>query len=225
MPLMNDPAPLPSFPGLAELEPDARARFARAVQRVRLPAQSVVFRPGDVCDRFLFVLAGRVRVQQIAESGREIVLYRVGPGETCVLTTASLLGGDPYAAEGVTDDEVEALVLPLAGFQDLLATSDAFRRLVFRTYGRRLTQIMAVLEDVAFRRIDARLAAHLLARAGAASEVLATHHDLAVELGTAREVVSRQLKAFEQRGLVQATRGSVRILERAGLAALAERVT
>ena len=222
---MDGTDPLARFPALAGLEPEARARLVGAIERVRLPPQATVFRPGDPCVRFLLVVAGSVRVQQIAESGREIVLYRVGPGETCVLTTAGLLGGDPYAAEGLTDGEVEALVLPAAVFHELLAKSDVFRRFVFTTYGRRLTQMMAVVEDVAFRRIDARLARHLLALAGPAGEVAATHQELAVELGTAREVISRQLKTLEKQGLVEAGRGSIRLADRAALARLGESVT
>lgn len=222
---MTGTDPLACFADLARLEPAARARMVGAIERVRLPPHATVFRPGDPCARFLLVVSGSVRVQQIAESGREIVLYRVGPGETCVLTTACLLGGDAYAAEGVTDGEVEALVLPAAAFHELLATSEVFRRFVFATYGRRLTQIMAVVEDVAFRRIDARLARHLLALAGPADEVLATHQELAVELGTVREVISRQLKTLEKRGLVELTRGSIQVLDRAALARLEDSVT
>lgn len=212
---------LADFPGLAGLEPAAQARLGRAIEPVHLPSDAIVFRSGDDCARFLLVVAGSVRVQQVAESGREIVLYRVGPGETCVLTTACLLGGEPYAAEGVTDGEVDALVLPAAAFHELLAGSEVFRRFVFRTYGRRLTQIMAVVEEVAFRRIDGRLARHLLALAGAADEVRVTHQELAVELGTAREVVSRQLKVLETQGLVAASRGTIRLCDRAALAHLA----
>ena len=166
------------------------------------------------------MLDGSVRVQMLADTGREIVLYRVRSGESCVLTTACLMGDEAYSAEGVVEEPTRAVILPRPVFDEFLATSDGFRRFVFAGFGHRVAEILATMQDAVFHRVDARLARHLAARAED-GPLLATHRDLAAELGTAREVVSRHLKAFEKRGLVRLGRGTVAVIDRPGLARLA----
>lgn len=208
-----------AFPALEGLDAAARQRLNEA-RRVTVDAGEVVFREGEACRHYLMVLAGSVRVQMVSEQGREIVLYRVGEGETCVLTTACLMGGNPYNAQGVVESQVTALMLPAHAFRDLVADSAGFREFVFSAYGTRLSDLLLLVSEVAFRRVDARLAAFLLERAGGEGLVI-THQGLAVELGTAREVVSRQLKEFERRGWVRMSRGRVAVVEAEGLSALA----
>jgi CRP/FNR family transcriptional regulator len=161
-----------------------------------------------------------VRVQQLSESGREIVLYRITGGDTCVLTTASLLAHQHYAAEAIAETAVDAIALPRDAFDRLMADSATFRDFVFRSYASRLTNLLLLVEEVAFGRMDTRLAERLVARCGADGIVALTHHDLAVELGTAREVVSRQLKEFERRGWVTLERGRVIVTDEQGLRTL-----
>lgn len=214
-----------AFPSLGALDPAARHLLEANARPVRLPAGVTVFADGDACQAFLLVVEGSVRVQKVAETGREIVLYRVEPGQTCVLTTSCLLSHGVYGAEGVTETPVAGMALAPAAFQDLMATSAAFRTFVFAAYATRVSDLLMLIEEVAFGRIDQRLAAVLLERAGAGGIVAATHQDLAVELGTAREVVSRQLKDFERRGLLALARGRVTLIDRSGLAGLARTVT
>ncbi len=199
------------FPKLCECGDTTVQALGQSAQQVRLPAGAKAFEPGAHCDYYLLVVAGTVRVQQIAESGREIVLYRVGGGESCVLTTACLLAHQPYAAEGIAETEVDAVIVPQATFHRLLGESSGFRDFVFESYASRIADLMLVVEDVAFRRVDVRLAERLLNRARENPTIQLTHQDLAVELGTAREVVSRQLKEFERRGWVSLGRGSVSV--------------
>ena len=207
------------FDGLQRLAPEDRALLAARAQRMELPAGATVFSPGAPCGVYLLVLTGSVRVQMIADTGREIVLYRVRRGESCVLTTACLLGEEAYSAEGVVEEPTVGIAVPAPVFDDLIARSDAFRRFVFAGYGRRVADILATMQAAVFHRVDARLARHLVERAGGPLDV--THQDLAVELGTAREVVSRHLKAFEKRGLVRLGRGTVEVVDRLGLQRLA----
>lgn len=203
---------LATFPGLEALSEDERRALESSVRRVRLPAGVHPFRSGERCEHYLFVLSGRIRVQMVAESGREIVLYRVGAGETCVLTTACLMSGEAYPAEARSESELEALMLPRQSFRALLDHSPAFRDFVFRAYGRRIASLMALIEEVMFRRLDVRLAQWLLERAEAeGSHLRVTHQQIAHELGSAREVVSRQLKDFERRGWLALGRGAVDI--------------
>ena len=210
-----------AFPALKGIQdPEWRALMARA-QEVTLPPGTSVFHSGDACHSFLFVLEGSVRVEKIAENGREIVLYRVGRGETCLLTTTCLIAREQYPAEGITETEVRAVAVPDNVFHKALAVSPEFRAFVFASFGSRLTDLMLLVEAVTFGRGDARLARRLLESATSSDEVVATHQELAAELGTAREVVSRFLKEFERRGLVQLARGRILIADRAGLEALA----
>lgn len=209
-------------PRLAELEPDAVATLSRESRLVGLPAGTMVFRPGDACTAYLVMLEGSVRVQLTTEGGHEIVLYRVEGGESCILTTACLLASRDYAAEGVTETEVRALAIPNATVDRLLAQSPAFRRLVFRDYGDRLHGLVALVSEVAFRRMDARLAEWLLRQIS--DRVTTTHREIAAELGTAREVVSRLLKELERHGIVELSRGSISLLDRTRLEQLAGQV-
>ncbi|SDE09470.1 Crp/Fnr family transcriptional regulator [Rhodospira trueperi] len=225
MPTAPDDSPLidrllSGFAPLGGLETEARRLLDRSVRQVTLPAGAVVFRDGDSCQAYTLVLDGCVRVQKVSESGRQIVLYRVEPGQTCVLTTNALMTELPYAAEGVTESEVRAAVLPSGVFQAMLDTSTVFRRFVFSAYAARISDLLLLIDEVAFGRIDARLAHLLLTRADNGGIVLATHLDLAMELGSAREVISRQLKDFERRNWVIATRGQVRVTDAAALGRL-----
>lgn len=209
------------FPRLRRLDPESLAALQAAKMEVVLPPGIKAFEIGSPCESYLLIKEGSVRVQQIAESGREIVLYRVGTGQTCVLTTSNLLAHQDYFAEGVTETEVHAVAVPRACFERLLAESAAFRDFIFETYGERVTSLLLLVEEVAFGRVDARLAQRLLDRRDGEGRVALTHQQLAVELGTAREVVSRQLKDFEQRGWVRLERGRVQLLALDALETLA----
>jgi CRP/FNR family transcriptional regulator len=170
------------------------------------------------------VLSGSVRVQQRSESGREILLYRVHAGESCVLTTACMLTEDPYSAEAIAETDVEAVAIPRQVFDDLAGRSSVFRSFVFRAYAQRIADLFAVIDDIVFRRLDVRLAARLL-ELEQDGTIQATHQALAVELGTAREVASRTLGEFQRRSWVEQARGELRILNRDALSQLARSVT
>ena len=187
-----------------------------------LPIGTTLFHDGDPCESFLLVVDGVVRVQKTSETGREIVLYRVEAGESCILTTATLLGATRYTATGIAETTLHGAIVPRRLFHELLGASDSFRRFVFDSYAARMADLMLLIEEVAFGRIDIRLARLLLEKATGQTTIEATHHDLATELGTAREVVSRQLKHFEHRGWVSCARGHLEILARADLRDLAE---
>ncbi len=218
----RQPDPIGRIPSLAELEPGCRRRLREAGRLVTLPAGTVLFRPGDACGGWLILARGTVRVQLVDPGGHEIVLYRVGHGESCILTTCCLLAGNDYEAEGVAETELEALTLPRAAFEELLERSRAFRRLVFTSFAVRLADLMGLVSQVAFARVDVRLAALLLEQERrAAGPLELRHQDLATELGTAREVVSRQLKEFERRGWVRLGRRAIVLRDRSALARLA----
>ncbi len=199
-------------PALAELE-DALANTAPGrIQLVELPAGQRVFAQGAPCQGLPLVLDGSVRVQVTGASGNEIVLYRIEGGQLCTLSVACLLAHHSHRAEAVTEETTRAIMLPPAVFDEWMSQSRTFRDYVLRSYGERLDSLMLLVEQVAFRRMDERLAERLLQLAQN-DLVEATHHDLAVELGTAREVISRILKDFERAGLVELRRGQIRLLD------------
>lgn len=186
-------------------------------QAATLRAGDIVFSPGTACERFLFVLSGTVAVSLTGRRGRPVGLYRVGPGQACVMTTACLLSGEGYAAEGRAETDVVARLVPAARFRASLAGSEAFRDLVFDAFAERLADMMRTIESVAFEPVGDRLAARLLALAGPEGTAHCTHDALAGELGTAREVVSRQLASWEAAGLIARQRGTITLLDRAAL--------
>lgn len=207
-------------PALASVSDSALESGLRGSRQISIPAGTTVFGPGDVCEGLPLVLKGEVRVQMACASGNEIVLYRIKAGDICALSLSCLLSENRHRAEAVVDEDTEVLVLPLANVERLMDEAPSFRRVVLQSYGQRLQTLMRVVEEVAFQRVDQRLAERLLQRQRE-GVVDATHHDLAVELGTAREVVSRLLKAFEHQGLVKLARGQVALVDESALQCVA----
>lgn len=209
------------FPGLARLGPDLRATLLKQSLILTVPAGTVVFGPGKPPEHLLLLLDGRVRVQQTSEEGREIVLYRVAAGESCVMTTACLLAHEDYSAEGIAETDVRAAAIPRALFDDLASRSVEFRTFIFTAYARRMSDLFMVIEEIAFQRLDIRLAQKLIELARDTGQIMATHQQLAAELGTAREVISRQLGEFQRRGWIGQARGVVDLLDAAAIGRLA----
>jgi CRP/FNR family transcriptional regulator len=168
-------------------------------------------------------LAGRSRVYKMSESGREILLYRVAAGETCVLTTTCLLGGSRYPASTVVEEPICDVIIPAAIFHELMVESNVFRRFVMSNYGDLISDLIVLVDEVAFHGLDARLAKQLLADSHNSVLVERTHQQLADELGTAREVVSRQLKNLENQGLLSLGRGRIEIVDKGELEKLSQR--
>lgn len=211
-----------NFPGLMSLEKYERQSLLDNSSVVSLPRNSVIFGPGKTPDSLLLLLQGVVRVQQISDKGREIVLYRVRSGESCVMTTACLLAFEEYTAEGIAESDVKAVAIPLKVFDELVSQSTEFRRFVFTAYSRRISELFHIIEEVAFQRIDVRLAEKILDLAQGSSSIKITHQQLAAELGSAREVVSRQLSEFQRRHWIEQTRGSVSLTDPDALQGLAD---
>jgi CRP/FNR family transcriptional regulator, anaerobic regulatory protein len=210
---------LARFPLFADLPAALLEELLAASQEIRVPAGTVLFDERQPCAGFPLVLEGDIRVTRAAPSGRGILLYRVAPGEGCILSGGCLLGNSAYSASGVAENDVVLLRIPPALFQKLMVESEPFRRFVFGMYGERLSEVMELVEAVAFQRLDARLA-QLLIRRGPVLH--ATHQSLADELGSVREIVSRLLRSFEDRGWVRLERERVTVLDLKALAAHAQ---
>lgn len=200
------------FPYLRQAQNDA-PWLLEAIQEISLPAGSITFHQGDSCTNYLLVVNGSIKVIARNPAGREIVLYRVKPGGSCVLTTSCLLSGTHYPAEGIAETEIRALTLPVKTFNEGLARSTAFRKFVFDSYGQRLTEVIALVEAISFGHINQRLARYLCEHNNDMNTLNVTHQELATELGSAREVISRQLKEFERQGWLEQQRGKIRLVD------------
>lgn len=206
---------LETFPDLLKLEPEAREKLAQSARIAEAPVGAIGYREADPCNAYVMRLAGRSRVYKLSDTGREILLYRVGAGETCVLTTTCLLGRSRYPASTVVEEPIRDVVIPAATFHQLMVESEVFRRFVMSNYGDLISELIVLVDEVAFHSVAARLAGLLLE--APSGVVTATHQQLADELGSAREVVSRQLKEFERSGWIRLKRGSVEVVNRAAL--------
>jgi CRP/FNR family transcriptional regulator len=208
---------LERFPVFAELPAERLEALLAEGQALRAPRGSVLFDAKQPCRGFPLLLEGSVRVAKTAPTGREILLYRVEPGQGCILSGGCLLGDSDYSATGIAEADIALLSVPPALFQELMLGFEPFRRFVFGMYGERLAEVMEVVEEVAFRRLDARLAQHLIHRGPV---IVATHQKLADDLGSVREIVSRLLRGFESRGWVKLERERVTLLDPKSLSEL-----
>jgi len=198
------------------------ARLAQLLAQARpalLPAGTVVFDERRPCQGFPVLLAGAIKVVKTAANGRELQLYRVEPGESCILTSSCLLGDAAYSARGIAESDCDLLVLPPPVFQGLLEGHEPFRRFVFSLFSERLAELMQLVEEVAFHKLDQRLAALLLSRG---TVIQTTHQALADDLGSVREMISRLLKSFAEQGLVALSREQIEVLDPARLKRIAE---
>jgi CRP/FNR family transcriptional regulator len=207
---------LERFPVFGKLPAPQLVRLLAEAQLLQVPAGTVLFDASQPCRGFPLLLEGAVRVAKFAPNGREIMLYRVDPGQGCILSGGCLLGHSDYTARGVAEQDVTLLSMPPALFHELLLQFEPFRRFVFGMYGERLAEVMELVEEVAFRRLDERLAQVLIHQGPV---IKSTHQKLADELGSVRENVSRLLRSFEDRGWVKLERERITVLDPKSLAA------
>ena len=182
--------------------------------RLSIPRGTVLFHAGQECSGFVVVHSGSIKVSLTAENGREIILYRVRPGEICLQTFGCLVNGTAYSAEGMAETDLEIDIIPVSEFQHSVAQDDAFRSRLFAAVAARFADLERLVEDVALTGFDARLARTLLRLADADGAVAATHEALAMEMGSGRAAVSRGLAQFAAEGLVEMGRGVTRIVAR-----------
>jgi CRP/FNR family transcriptional regulator len=208
------------FPLLHHAPGEFTEALHEAAQIVTLPAATTICQQGNQCQQLPIVINGQARVYKLAESGREITLYRIGPGESCVLTASCIMSDIVFPAIAVTETDTTGMVIPAANVVDWFDRFPHWRRFVFELVSKRMSDILTVIEEVAFRRMDSRVANYLLSRADADDMLKMTHQKSADDLGTAREVITRLLKDFESRQWIKTGRGVLQIIEREKLEGL-----
>lgn len=175
-----------------------------------IPKDVQIYSEGDACSAIAFVMSGEIRVFKIGEGGREITLYEIEKGETCILNASCILSHMSYPAHAVTVLDSELLLVPAVEFRRLLDRYEDMRAFVFNLLSLRLTSVMALVEEVAFGRMDLRLLEYIEEKSED-GKLSATHQKIANDLGTSREVVSRLLKDFERRGKVILSRNLIQL--------------
>jgi len=191
-------------------------------QLMQVPANTTIFDIGSACEQYLLLSKGSVGVKMLTKNGKSVLLYRVQPGQSCIITTSCLLGNSRYPSFGETESDIEALGIPRQAFAKALDESGQFRHFVFDGLSQRLADVMQRLELINFTSIDSRLADALLTRATTDGRLETTHEALAEEVGTAREVISRHLKKLETQGILTLERGIIQIKNSSALTALCE---
>ena len=207
------------YPALAGLPAARLAELLQPQAVMRLPAGTQVFAEHQPCQGFPLLVEGSIKVVKLAASGRELMLYRVAPGGSCIISSSCLLGHTEYNARGIAETPLTLLALPVGAFATLMLEHPPFRDFVFHLFADRIGELMQLVEEVAFSRLDQRLAKLILARNSDTLNV--THQQLADELGSVREIVSRLLKGFAAQGLVTLSREQLTVSDRIGLQKLA----
>ena len=202
---------------------EACMEILSSAKEIRFEKDHQIFRETEDCRGYLFCLEGRIRIQKLSSDGREIMLYRISPGDNCALSAACLLSGTPYIANAIAENSVVAMALPKERFLAGLASCDCFRKFVFESYGFQLIRMMNLVKDVAFDPLELRLAQYLLNDANEEGILKVTHQEIAVALGSVREVVTRELKKFKDRNWIDLGRGEIRMLDRESLSELGNR--
>ena len=208
-----------ALPILEHADPRLLQEFKNSAFFAHIPKGHDVFIEGDHVDAIALLISGVVRVYKIGATGREITLYRFGNGESCILTANAILSQKNFPAVATVEKEAEAVIIPADTFRDWVRRYDLWREFVFELLSQRLSAVMEIVEEVAFRRMDARLVSLLLERSLRSDLIHITHQEIAGELGTSREVISRILEDFSAQGLLEVLRGSIRILDKEALQA------
>ncbi|VAW72709.1 hypothetical protein MNBD_GAMMA14-207 [hydrothermal vent metagenome] len=206
---------LQGYPALENLDDPAWRVALQKFEIMDVPTETTVFRPGDPCSYLLFLVKGDVRVYMSGDNGREIVLSHLKGGDLCILTLTTLLQTSDYSASAVTETPICAARLPVADFRKAFASSMGFQDFILSTLARRMHDTLFLLQEVAFERLEMRLACFLLRQRNGYDNcaVEMTHQQIACELGTTREMISRILKDLERRGCVRLSRKRVELAD------------
>lgn len=206
-----------SMPILRNADQGFLKEFQRSAFLARIPAGRDVFLEGDLVEAIALLISGVVRVYKIGETGREITLYRFGNGSSCILTANAILSQKTFPAIATVEQDAEAVMIPADSFREWVRRYDLWRDFVFDLLSQRLSTVMAVIDEVVFQRMDRRVAALLLQRGKTENPIHITHQEIASELGSSREVISRLLEDFIDQGSIRSGRGVVEILDRGSL--------
>jgi CRP/FNR family transcriptional regulator len=201
-----------AFPFLEQLDTQIKTDLLNQAQQIKLSPGKFICLEGDFCNHLPLVISGNVRIYKIGESGREITLYHLEKGDSCIMTASCIISKKAFPAFAITESEVKAIIIPANSLRKWVSHSTIWQNYIFGLLSLRLTNVIEIVEEVAFRRMDCRIASYLLIRSDSYTQsIQITHEEIAQELGTSREVVSRILKTFEKQELLSLSRGMIRL--------------
>lgn len=204
---------LHALPFLRQADALLLTEFKQRAFVAHIPAGKDVFVEGDEVNAIALLVSGAVRVYKIGETGREITLYRFGLGESCILTANAILSRQTFSAIATVEQEAEAVMIPADSFREWIRRYDVWRDFVFALLSQRLSDLMEIVDEVTFRRMDIRVATLLLERSRTRNPISGTHQEIAAELGSSREVISRILENLASQGSIRVLRGSIEVLD------------
>ena len=199
-----------NFSFFSDLDKDSQTELLENAKPVTMPAGMTLFSQGDTCHDILFLTKGSVRVYRRHVSGAEITLYFLEPGEQCNVNITSSLSELPAVGTAVSESEIEGYMVPSAIVKKIFMNDVHYQQFVFGLYDLRLTALAEMVEDVRFKKLDHRLLDWLHDQKD--NPIKTTHEQIASHLGSSREVISRLLKEFEHKNLVELSRGSIKII-------------
>ena len=206
-----------ALPFLRTADPQVIRDFNDFAYYAKIPAGRQIFAEGDQVDGIALLMSGVVRVYKLGQTGREITLYRFGEGESCVITANAILNHQDFPAIATIERDAEAVIIPAEMFIDWVRRYDPWRDFVFNLVSERLANVMEIVDEVAFQRMDRRVASFILERSQLQNPICTTHQEIANEIGSSREVISRLLEDFAQREIVRLSRGEIEVLDFEGL--------
>ncbi len=206
-----------AMPLLQKADSNLTRDFQQAAFFANIPTGRDVFLEGDRVDAIALLISGVVRVYKIGVTGREITLYRFGNGQSCILTANAILSQKTFPAVATVEKDAEAVMIPADIFREWIRRYDLWREFVFDMLSQRLVSVMEIVEEVAFQRMDVRVISFLVDHSRLTNPMRITHQEIAAELGSSREVISRLLEDLAQRGLVRSSRGEIEVLDLEGL--------
>jgi len=211
------------FPVLKQIPEADRQTIFSAGHMVVLPNEQMLMKQNQECQFIPMVISGKLRIYKLSPNGREMTLYRIGAGETCLISIACQIKGDDFPAMAQVEGKTQLFMVPSIVCHNVLAKNLAWKDFIITSLYGHLTEVMETLEAVAFDRTDHRLILWLLGKTNDKNTaILCTHEEIAVELGTAREVVSRLLADLKNKGILSLGRGKIKVIDPAQLKSLAE---
>jgi CRP/FNR family transcriptional regulator len=206
-----------ALPFLQTSTPQLKRDFTDFAYYAKIPAGRQIFAEGDEVEGIALLISGVVRVYKLGLTGREITLYRFGEGESCVITANAILHHQDFPAIAIVEQDAEAVMIPAEIFSAWVRRYDPWREFIFNLFSHRLASVMEIVDEVAFQRMDRRVASFLLDRSQVQQPIRITHQEIANEIGSSREVISRLLEDFAQREMVRLSRGEIEVLDFEGL--------
>ena len=211
---------LSRFPQLENISDPVWHDVMKRAKHATLPSDHWVFHEGETCENYIFLLKGSTRIFKTLKNGREVILYHLHGGNTCTLTTAVLLSKECFPGDAKTETECRVALIPTDDFHLAFDQSSGFRKFVCRSLGNRIRDIIMLIESIASRHVDVRLARWLLMHGGGNDPVRISHLELSLEIGTAREVISRHLRDFQKNGWITQERRRINVISSNGLESL-----